>query len=121
VILVDKYFNISYNIGTVNKTEQTMLEQILKQRFAEQPTQEQREIRMYGCTVAQMRDAVEESLTYRFSGPAMYVISMLSDAQEMTAHDTGGHFDLMIIEDQRQLLNRAKWILSNYCMKQERV
>jgi hypothetical protein len=98
-----------------------MLEQILKQRFAEQSTQARREIRMYGCTVKQMREAVEESLTYRFSGPAMYVISMLSDAQEMTAHDTGGHFDLMTIEDQRQLLNRAKWILSNYCMKQERV
>jgi hypothetical protein len=98
-----------------------MLEQMLKQRLAERPTQEQREIRMYGCTVAQMRDAVEESLTYRFSGPAMYVISMLSDAQEMTAYDTGGHIDLMVIEDQRQLLNRDKWILSTYCMKEERV
>ena len=98
-----------------------MLEQILKQRFAEQPTQQQREIRMYGCTVEQMREAVEESLTYRFSGPAMYVISMLSDAQEMTAHYTGGHVNMMTIEDQRQLLNRAKWILSIYCMKEERV
>ena len=98
-----------------------MLEQILKQRFAEQPPQTQREIRMYGCTVEQMREAVEESLSCRFDSAAMYVISMLSDAQEMTAHDTGGHFDLMIIEDQRQLLNRAKWVLSNYCKKSERV
>jgi hypothetical protein len=81
----------------------------------------QREVRMYGCTVEQMREAVEESLTYRFSSASMYVISMLSDAQEMTAHDTGGQYDFMIIEDQRQLLNRAKWILSTYCMKREQV
>ncbi|MEY4331956.1 MAG: hypothetical protein RLZZ196_694 [Bacteroidota bacterium] len=95
-----------------------MLEQVQNQRFSEKSTQEQREIRMYGCTVAQMREAVEESLAYRFSGAAaMYVISMLSDAQEMTAHDISGHYDFMIIEDQRQLLNRAKWILSTYCMK----
>ena len=98
-----------------------MLEQILKQRFAEQPTQEKREIRMYGCTVKQMREAVEESLAYRFDGAAMYVLSMLSNAQEMTAHYTGAHVDMMVIEDQRQLLNRAKWILSTYCMKRERV
>ena len=91
--------------------------EILKQRLAEQPTQQQREIRMYGCTIEQMREAVEESLTYRFSGAAMYAISMLSDAQEMSAHYTGGHIDMMVLEDQRQLLNRAKWILSTYVME----
>jgi hypothetical protein len=94
-----------------------MLAEILKQRLAEQPTQQQQEIRMYGCTIEQMREAVEESLTYRFSGAAMYAISMLSDAQEMTAHYTGGHIDMMVLEDQRQLLNRAKWILSTYVME----
>ena len=94
-----------------------MLAEILKQRLAEQPTQQQREVRMYGCTIEQMREAVEESLTYRFSGAAMYAISMLSDAQEMTAHYTGGHIDMMVLEDQRQLLNRAKWILSTYVME----
>jgi hypothetical protein len=47
----------------------------------------------------------------------MYAISMLSDAQEMTAHYTGGHIDMMVLEDQRQLLNRAKWILSTYVME----
>ena len=94
-----------------------MLAEILKQRLAEQPTQQQREIRMYGCTIEQMREAVEESLIYRLSGAAMYAISMLSDAQEMTAHYTGGHIDMMVLEDQRQLLNRAKWILSTYVME----
>lgn len=78
--------------------------------------QEKTEIRMYGCTVEQMREAVAESLTFRFSGAAMYVASMLSDAQEMTAYDMGGQYDLMILEDQRQLLNRAKWVLREYVM-----
>ena len=76
--------------------------------------QREKEIRMYGCTEAQMREAVEQSLTYRFSGPAMYVASMLSDAQEMVAYSEP---DFNTIEDQRQLLNRAKWILSTYVMQ----
>lgn len=78
--------------------------------------QEKREIRMYGVTVAGMREAVEDSLTFRFSGAAMNVASMLSDAQEMLAHDDGGTYDLMLVEDQRQLLNRAKWVLREYMM-----
>lgn len=76
--------------------------------------QEKREVRMYGCTEAQMKEAVEESITFRFSGPAMIAASMMSDAQEMLAHDNGGQFDLMVAEDVRQLLNRAKWVLFEY-------
>ena len=78
--------------------------------------QEKRQVRMYGCTEAQMREAVEQSLTYRFSGPAMYAMSLMSDAQEMMAYNQP---DANTIEDQRQLLNRAKWILSTYIMKGE--
>lgn len=78
---------------------------------------DRREIRMYGTTVDQMREAVEQSLTYRFSGAAMYVASMLSDAQEMVSY---GPYDgdtlANILEDQRQLMNRAKWILFTYIM-----
>ena len=37
--------------------------------------QQKREVRMYGCTVEQMREAVEQSITYRFSGPAMMAAS----------------------------------------------
>ena len=84
--------------------------------YATMTEQQKREVRMYGCTEDQMREAVEQSLTFRFSGAAMYVASLLSDAQEMTAHDTGGSYDFMLIEDQRQLLNRAKWILFTYVM-----
>lgn len=85
-------------------------------RYAEMTEQHKREVRMYGCTVEQMREAVEESLTFRFSGPAMYAMSMMSDCQEMMASDNGGSYDFMIVEDVRQMLNRAKWILSTYCM-----
>ena len=82
--------------------------------------QERREIRMYGCTEAQMREAVEQSITYRFSGAGMYVASLLSDAQEMVSY---GPYDsdtlANIQEDQRQLLNRAKWVMFEYVMQQD--
>lgn len=79
---------------------------------------DRREIRMYGTTVDQMRECVEESLTYRFSGPAMYAMSLMSDAQEMVSFGPYDSDELAnIMEDQRQLLNRAKWVLSTYVMK----
>ena len=77
--------------------------------------QQKREIRMYGVTEAQMREAVEQSFTFRHSGPAMMAASLMSDCQEMIAHDNGGSYDFMVIEDVRQALNRAKWILFEYC------
>ena len=81
--------------------------------------QRQREIRMYGCTEAQLREAVEESITFRFSGPAMMAASLMSDCQEMVGY---GPYDgdtlANILEDQRQTLNRAKWILFEYMNKE---
>ena len=40
-------------------------------------TREIEQVRMYGCTEAQMREAVEQSLSYRFSGPAMMAASLM--------------------------------------------
>jgi len=77
--------------------------------YNELTQQEKSEVRMFGCTVAQMREAVEESLTFRFAGPAMMAMSLMSDAQEEIVRE--------LDEDARQTLNRAKWILSTYCMK----
>jgi hypothetical protein len=79
--------------------------------------QQKREVRMYGCTEAEMREAVEQSITYRFSGPAMMAASLMSDAQEMINTEYG-EVDSMRAEDARQALNRAKWILFEYCMKE---
>jgi hypothetical protein len=78
--------------------------------------QEKRQVGMYGCTEAQMREAVELSSTFKFSGPAMVVASMMSDAQEMMAYEQP---DFNTIEDQRQLLNRAKFVLFEYIMDKQ--
>jgi uncharacterized protein YodC (DUF2158 family) len=80
--------------------------------------QEKREVRMYGCTEAQMREAVEESITFKFSGPAMIVAGMMSDVQEMVSTEYG-EVDSMRAEDARQQLNRAKWVLFTYIMDKE--
>jgi predicted nucleic acid-binding protein len=80
--------------------------------------QQKREVRMYGCTEAQMREAVESSSTFRFSGPAMVAASMMSDAQELMAYEQP---DFNTIEDQRQLLNRAKFVLFTYITDKETV
>ena len=79
-------------------------------------TSEINQVRMYGCTEAQMREAVESSITFKFSGPAMVVASMMSDAQEMMAYEQP---DFNTIEDQRQLLNRAKFVLFTYIMDKQ--
>ena len=78
--------------------------------------QEKREVGMYGVTEAGMRKAVESSITFKLSGPAMVVASMMSDAQEMMAYEQP---DFNTIEDQRQLLNRAKFVLFEYIMDRQ--
>jgi hypothetical protein len=74
--------------------------------------QTQREIRMYGVTEAGMREAVQHRL--RSTTPAMMAASIMSDAQEMINTEYG-EVDYMRAEDARQALNRAKWILFEYC------
>lgn len=88
----------------------------MRKAFEGLTTKEIREVGMYGCTEAQMREAVESGSTFRFSGPAIVVASMLSDAQEMMAYEQP---DFNTIEDQRQLLNRAKFVLFTYVMDRE--
>ena len=77
--------------------------------------QEKNQVRMFGVTEAGMREAIESSSTFKFSGPAMVAAGMLSDAQEMVSY---GPYDsdtlANILEDQRQLLNRAKFVLFEY-------
>ena len=97
----------------------------MRKAFEGLSTREINEVRMYGCTEAQMREAVEQSMTYRFSGPAMMAASLMSDCQEMLAHGNGQiglsgapEINMMVSEDIRQTLNRAKWILFEYCMKE---
>jgi hypothetical protein len=79
---------------------------------------QKREVRMYGVTEAGMRESVESSFTFKFSGPAMMAASLMSDAQEMISTEYG-EVDFMRAEDARQCLNRAKWILFEYVMKKD--
>ena len=78
--------------------------------------QEKRQVSMYGVTEAGMREAVESSLAFRHSCPAMIAASILSDAQEMINTEYG-EVDYMRAEDARQAINRAKWILFEYMDK----
>lgn len=91
----------------------------LRQSFV-RDQQQQREIRMYGCTEAELRDSIESSITFKFSGPAMVAASLMSDCQEMVSY---GPYDgdrlANIMESQRQMLNQAKFILFTYVMKGE--
>jgi hypothetical protein len=82
----------------------------------DQDIQRQRQINMYGCTESDLRDSIESSITFKISGPAMIVASMMSDAQEMMAYEKPS---FATIEAQRQLLNRAKFVLFEYIVDRE--
>ena len=75
---------------------------------------QQRDRRMYGCSEAELRESVESSITFKFSGPAMVAAGLMSDAQELLVF--GGESEATR-EKVRQVLNQAKWILFTYAMK----
>ena len=77
---------------------------------------QKRDICMYGMTEAELREEVEQRLAFH-RDPAMMVASLMSDSQEMINTEYG-EIDYMRAEDARQCLNRAKWILFEYCMKE---
>ena len=76
---------------------------------------QQRDIRMYGMSEAELREEVEQDLIYRYSSPL--VASLMSDAQEMIDPEYG-KVNAKRADYARQFLNRAKWILFEYCMKE---
>lgn len=69
----------------------------------------------YGCDPVEFKQSVEDSLTFKLSGPGMVIMSLLSDAQEMVAHGPYDSDTLSnIMEDQRKLINRAKFLVIEY-------
>jgi hypothetical protein len=64
------------------------------------------ERRIYGCTIAEMRADLEDSLTVKLSGYSMAAMSVLSDSQEEIEHG--------MKDRARQSINRAKWIIRTY-------
>lgn len=73
---------------------------------------EEREEKMFGCREAELKESVENSLTFKLSGPAMVAASMMSDAQEELLRGMN--------EEARQTLNRAKFVLFEYVSPRER-
>ena len=70
-----------------------------------------KEVRMYGASQKDVIESIEDSITFKFSGPAMVVASLMSDAQEEIIHG--------MPENARQTLNRAKLVVSMYLMKED--
>jgi hypothetical protein len=92
----------------------------MRKAFEGLTTKEINQVRMYGVTEAGMREAVEQSSTFRFSGPGMMAMSILSDAQEILSFETGeADLDSMRAQDACQTINRAKWIIATYVMDKE--
>ena len=58
------------------------------------------DMQMYGCNIETFKESVKQSITYRYSGGAMVVAGLMSDAQEMMAHGDS--------DSARMYLNRAK-------------
>jgi hypothetical protein len=69
---------------------------------------EQWEMQCYGCLEKDLRASIENSLTFKHSGPGMIAMSMLSDAQEEIERNMN--------EQARQTINRAKWVIATYWM-----
>lgn len=66
---------------------------------------ERKQVRMYGCTKQEILDAMDDPLV-KMTGLKMYVMSILSDAQEILTHNNEDDR-----EEVRQLLNFAKFVL----------
>lgn len=77
--------------------------------------QEKREVHLYGCTEAQMREAVESYQPNRSPVKvAQDILDWCDDELEAMVEGNRGEFDRMVMEDVRQGINRAEWITTNY-------
>lgn len=69
------------------------------------------ESKCYGMSEADIREEYMKSITAKYSGLEMVVISILSDAQELLAMNRS--------EDSRKQMNIAKFILSEIMQAKE--
>lgn len=82
-----------------------------KYLWKEKTMTEVEEIKMFGCTIGQLREAVEP----KHVSARMFAMSILSDTQELLPHNaTDSERIKYSLEMTRQHLNRAKWVISNY-------
>ena len=72
------------------------------------------EVRIYGCTVGEMREAVEQSIELRFRGDAeAYGMHLIRNARHILQHNA---HDQMVVMDATQQISRGLWVLDN-CVK----
>ena len=64
------------------------------------------EMQAYGSPADEIIESVEDSITFKFSGPGMVIASYLSDAQELLASDQKNAA--------RQYINIAKMLMMHY-------
>ena len=77
----------------------------------------EREIKMFGMTAAEVREQFGNSLTARFAGVEMVVMSIMSDVQELLAMDADRP---MVNEEVRKLMNIGKLLLSDLHVKNQK-
>lgn len=68
------------------------------------------ELQCYGCSETALRESIESSFDYSMRRPEELVAGMMSDAQQ--------EIEFGLDEKARQTLNRAKFVLFNYVMKE---
>lgn len=69
---------------------------------------EENQIQMYGMTKAELDDMIANSIYRITGGLEMLAMSMMSDAQELVSFCQNAR----ALEEQRQILNCAKYVLS---------
>lgn len=67
-------------------------------------TQLEKEMNCFGCAKDKLKNSIDDAV--RYTDYHMIAMSMMSDAQEAMERGQNEHA--------RQLLNRAKWVLSTY-------
>lgn len=85
-------------------------------------TQYQKEIAMYGMTVADIKEQYMESITAKMSGTEMVIASLLSDVQELVAYQHAAEVNSKATKELiRKQLNVAKFILFEMMDQKETV
>jgi hypothetical protein len=82
--------------------------------YAALSEQERCEVRMYGATLSQLQESVEEQTPRYRTAPRM-VTNIITECAELVEYAD----DSMVAMDIRQALNRASWIIENYCNTKE--
>lgn len=64
--------------------------------------------KMYGCSVAKLRQEVEQNSIFKRCGPVIYATVLMDGAMVMSAEGS--------IVEAKQTINRAKWVLIEYVL-----